>query len=337
MLCLMITKQRYIEYLISTPINYTCQNLSEHLENVSHDVVSNFLKRNRITARQVWALVNGLVKNTPESFLIIDDSVQNKQYSKSIELVKRQYSGAVGGLVRGIGVVNLVHSDGKEHYPVGYRIYDNSADGKTENDHFRDMLINAVADKGILAKTVLFDSWYAAWQNLKLVNSLKLTFYTTLKSSRLVSLAKEGGHIHLDGIDWTPERLKIGVAVKLKKVPFKVKLFRLVATNGDIDWLITNDLDENLTAQAAKEADNVRWQIEQSHREIKQLTGSEKCQCRKARSQRNHLACCYEGWISLKVKAKEFKTTLYQIRKNLLYGYLKAELNNPRITAYSEV
>ena len=177
MLCLMITKQRYIEYLISTPINYTSHNLSEHLENVSHDVVSNFLKRNRITAREVWALVKNLIKDTPESFLIIGDSVQNKQYSKSIELVKRQYSGAVGGLVRGIGVVNLVHSDGKEHYPVDYRIYDNAADGKTKNDHFKHMLINAVADKGILAKTVLFDSWYAAWQNLKLADSLKLTFY----------------------------------------------------------------------------------------------------------------------------------------------------------------
>ena len=62
-----------------------------------------------------------------------------------------------------------------------------------------------------------------------------------------MSLTKEGGYIHLDEIDWTPERLKTGVAVKLKKVPFKVKLFKLVATNGDIDWLITNDLDDNLT------------------------------------------------------------------------------------------
>jgi len=78
-------------------------------------------------------------------------------------------------------MVNLVHSDGTKHYPIDYRIYDNTADGKTKNDHFRDMLINAIADKGIQAKTVLFDSWYAAWENLKLVNSLKLTFYTTLK------------------------------------------------------------------------------------------------------------------------------------------------------------
>ena len=36
----MITKQKYVEYLLSTPTNYTCTNLAEHLEGVSHDVVS---------------------------------------------------------------------------------------------------------------------------------------------------------------------------------------------------------------------------------------------------------------------------------------------------------
>lgn len=120
----MITKQRHIGYLISTPTNHTCHNLSEHLENVSHDVVGNFLKRNRITAREVWVPVKNLTQDTPESFLAIGGSVQNKQYSKSVGPVKKQYSGATGGLVRGIGVVNLVHGDGKGHYPVGYRIYD---------------------------------------------------------------------------------------------------------------------------------------------------------------------------------------------------------------------
>jgi hypothetical protein len=78
----------------------------------------------------------------------------------------------------------------------------------------------------------------------------------------------------------------------------------------------------------------VRWQVEQFHREIKQLTGSEKCQCRTARSQRNHLACCYHAWISLKVKAKALNTTLYQIRNNLFSDYLKAELDNPAVKAY---
>ncbi|WP_286011423.1 hypothetical protein [Methylovulum psychrotolerans] len=39
----MTTKQRYIEYPISTPINYTCTKLSSDLEDVSHDMVGDLL------------------------------------------------------------------------------------------------------------------------------------------------------------------------------------------------------------------------------------------------------------------------------------------------------
>lgn len=329
----MISKQNYIEYLISTPINYTCTHLSEHLDGVSHDVISNFLKRSRITPREVWERVKDLFTDSEEAYLIIDDSVQNKQYSRSIELVKRQYSGATGGLVRGIGVVNLVHTNGKDTYPIDYRIYANEADGKTKNDHFKEMLINAVANKRIKAKTVLFDSWYGAWQNLKLVNTLGLIFYTTLKNNRLVSLSKEDGYVHLDAIDWTEQRLLQGVTVKLKKIPFNVKLFKLVTTNGDIDWVITNDLDDHLTTPVVKVTNDLRWKVETFHRELKQLTGSEKCQCRKARSQRNHLACCYFVWLSLKKVAKKTLRTLYQVRNNLFSDFLKQELRSPRIQA----
>jgi hypothetical protein len=332
----MITKQQYVEYLISTPVNYTCTNLADHLEGVSHDVVSDYLQRERLTARHLWELVQGLIDDSPEACLIIDDSVHNKQYSQSIELVKRQYSGAVGGLVRGIGVVNLVHTNGAsgDYYPIDFRVYAKEADGKTKNDHFRDMLVRAVSDKQIQAKTVLFDTWYASWKNLKLVHRLGLTFYTTLKSNRLVSLSKESGYVHLEDIEWTAERLEHGVIVKLKKVPFKVRLFKVVATNSNIDWVITNDLDETVTMQVAQEANDVRWQVERFHRELKQLTGSEKCQCRKARSQRNHLACCYHAWLSLKVHAKSLEKTLYQARRDLFSDYLRAELRNPAIKAF---
>lgn len=333
-----MTKQRYIEYLLCTPNNYTCTNLAEHLDGVSHDVISDYLRSERLTPRGLWELVRGLINNTPDSFLIFDDSVQDKRYSKAIELVKRQYSGNEHGLVKGIGVVNLVHSDGgRDFNPIDYRVYAPETDGKTKNQHFREMLISAVADKQLLARRVLFDSWYAASDNLKLINRLEMIFYTTLKDNRLVSLSKEEGYIHLDEIEWTDERLENGVKIKLKEVPFHVRLFKLVATNGDIDWVITNDPDETLTAQVAQDANDVRWQVEELHRGLKQLTGSEKCQCRKARSQRNHLACCYQAWLSLKVKAKEFSKTLYQVRADLFRDYLRAELRNPRIPAFQGV
>jgi len=333
----MITKQQYVEYLICTIGNYTGTHLAEHLDQVSHDVISDYLRSEHLTPRGVWELVANLILDNPSAFLLVDDSVQDKRYSRFIDLVKLQYSGAEHGLVRGIGVVNLVHSagDGKDFYPIDYRIYAPDQDGKSKNDHFAELVINAVFAKKIKAKRILFDSWYASVDNLKLVDHLGLTFFTTLKSNRMVSLSKEDGWIHLEDIDWTEERLQNGMMVKLKEVPFKVRLFKVVATNGDIDWVITNCPDETLTTQAAQEASDVRWQVEELHRGLKQLTGTEKCQCRKGRSQRNHIACCYHAWLSLKVKANAIGKTLYQTKEDLLSDYLRAELAAPRIHAFS--
>ncbi len=331
----MLTKKQYVEYLMGTPKNCTCTYLAEHLEGVSHDVVTDFLHQKRFMPGEVWKLVKGRIEDGPDAVLIVDDSVHDKRYSRFIGLVRAQYSGNEHGVVRGIGVVSLVHSGGKEavFYPIDYRVYAPDVDGKTKNAHFQEMFVNALTQKQLEARTIVFDSWYASAANLKLIHRRDRTFFTTLKSNRLVSLSKEQGYIHLAEVAWTPERLVQGVIVKLKEVPFKVRLFKLVAPNGDIDWVITNDLAETVTAQVAKDSSDVRWQVEELHRGLKQLTGSEKCQCRAARAQRNHLACSYHAWISLQVKAKELRQTMYELRDSLFSDYLRAELRNPRIVA----
>jgi hypothetical protein len=331
----MITKKQYVEYLISTPKNCTCTYLAEHLEEVSHDVVNDFLRQKRFMPREVWKLVKDRIEDNKEACLIVDDSVQDKRYSRFIELVRAQYSGNEHRVIKGIGVVNLVHSGGKEEdfYPIDYRVYAPDVDGKTKNDHFQEMFVNAVDQKQIQARTILFDGWYASAENLKLIHRRKRTFFTTLKSNRLVSLSKEQGYLHLEELEWTADRLAHGVVVKLKEVPFHVRLFKLVAPDGDIDWVITNDLDETVTAQVAEESSDVRWQVEELHRGLKQLTGTERCQCRAARAQRNHLACCYHAWVSLKVKANELGHTMYALRESLFSHYLRAELQHPHIVA----
>ena len=331
----MITKKQYVEYLVSTPRNCTCTYLAEHREAVSHDVVNDFLRQKRFMPREVWKLVKDQIEDSREAFLMVDDSVHDKRYSRFIELVRAQYSGNEHGVVRGIGVVSLAHSAGKDEdfYPIDYRVYAPEVDGKTKNDHFHEMFVNAVDQKQIKARTILFDGWYASAENLKLIPRRKWTFFTTLKSNRLVSLSKEQGYVHLEELEWTADRGVYGVIVKLKEVPFKVRLFKLVAPNGDIDWVITNDLAETVTAQVAEDSSDVRWQVEELHRGLKQLTGSEKCQCRAARAQRNHLACCYHAWVSLKVTAKELGQTLYELRSSLFSSYLRTELRTPRIVA----
>ena len=130
----MITKKTYIEYLLSTPINYTCSNLSEHLENVSHDTVTDFLQNSKFRPRDLWDLVKDRIDDSEDAFLLVDDSVQNKQHSHVIETVKLQYSGNVHGLVKGIGLVNLVHTNGFEgdFNAIDYRVYDPDSDDKTK-------------------------------------------------------------------------------------------------------------------------------------------------------------------------------------------------------------
>lgn len=335
----MITKQQYVEYLLSTPINYTCTNMADHLDGVSHDVVSDYLGRDQQTSRHLWELVQGLLDDRPEAWVLLDDRVQNKQYARAIEMVKLPYSGAVGGLGRGIGVVNLIHTTGSNGtpYPLEFRIYAQEADGQTKNDHLREMLLRAVGERQIQATGVLFDSWYASGKNLKLGHRLGLVFYTTLKNNRLISWRTASGYVHLDEIAWSAARLKHGLIVKLKKVPFTGKLFKVVAPPGASDWVITNELDEPVTTPVAPEAPDWGWQVEEFHRALKQLTGSEKCPCRQARAPRNHLACGYHAWLSLQVHAQALKKTIYQARPALFSDYLRAELRNPRIPAFQPV
>jgi hypothetical protein len=337
----MLTKRQYIEYLIATTGNYTCTNLADHLEGdqaVSHDAICDYLRRAKLTPRGLWETVQPLLDDGPDSYLILDDSVQDKRYAKKIELVYRQYSGAEHGVVEGIGVVNLLHTNGQEHgfYPIDYRIYDPDGDGKTKQDHFREMLTRAISDKGIQAQTMLFDNWYASVENLKLIHRLGRYFITTVKRNRKVSVSQEAGYVNLEDLPWDEDSYRHGMVVKLKELPFKVRLFVVVSSTGDIDWVITNRPDDPqrpMTVQAIQQANALRWHVEQFHREVKQLTGTEKCQCRKARSQRNHLACCYLAWVSLQQHAQRIGTSLYEAQRRLWDDYLKAALRCPTIQA----
>jgi uncharacterized protein YcaQ len=106
----MITKQQDVEYLVSTPKNWTCTSLAEHLEDGSPDVVNDFLHQYRFLPREVWKLGKGRSADSRDAFLLVADRVQDKRYSRFMELVRAQYSGNEQRGIKGLGVVNLVPS-----------------------------------------------------------------------------------------------------------------------------------------------------------------------------------------------------------------------------------
>jgi len=232
----MLTQTAYIEYLLSTPTNYTCTHLAAHMPDASHDQVNRFLRNSRLPVRQLRELVQPLLHDSPEAFLLVDDSVQDKKYSRFIEVAKRQYSGNARGMVTGIGLVNLVHSSGQagDFLPLDYRVYAPDDDQLPKNDRFLALFDHVVAEGKVLSLTILFDSWYAGSTNLKRIHRAGWAFSRPWKNNRLVRLSKASGYQRLDTLEPPPQGWSRGVEVRLKEVPFGVKLFKLVATNGNI-------------------------------------------------------------------------------------------------------
>src|SRR5207253_2376543 len=199
----------------------------------------------------------------------------------------------------------------------------------------REMLSMAVHRK-LPFQTVLMDAWYAAKEVMLQVANMGKTFYCPLKSNRLVDDSDDSSgeqpYRRIEMLDWSEDELAEGKLVKVKGFPgeFKVKLFRVEVSTHRTEWVVTNDLSQGST-QDTQQVSALRWKIEEFHREAKQLTGLEHCQCRKARIQRNHIACSLLVWSRLKTLAYHTGQTIYRLKHGLLHDYLVAQLKCPSI------
>ena len=329
------TRIDYCQFLLSTQINFTNTYYADHSRLFSHDSINRFLNNSKMTSALIWEHVEGDITPSPRGCIVFDDSVLDKNHSHSIEMVRRQYSGNAHGLIKGIGMVNClyVNPDTGQYWIVDYRLYDPDGDGKTKPDHVKDMLLGLLANKGLDFDRVLMDSWYATKELMLFIEKLDKLYYCPLKSNRLVD--DSGGALkyrHVDSLAWSQAELAHGKIIKIKGFPkeHKVKLFRVEVSNNRTDWVVTNDLAQDST-NATQDACGIRWKIEQFHRELKQLTGVEKCQCRKARTQRNHIACAVLVWIRMTAIARKALTNIYNLKKGMLSHYMRQELRSPSV------
>lgn len=222
--------------------------------------------------------------------MVIDDSTLDKPYSHQMELVTRHWSGKHHRVVQGINLITTLWTDGIAIVPVDYRIYYPEKDGKTKNDHFRDMLEEA-KKRGFHPECVLFDSWYASIENLKLVRSLTWHWFTRLKSNRLVD-PDHTFNRPVSDVTIPPE----GRVVHLRQYGF-IRVFRVERGDGEIEYWAT-DIPDASESERKKYKDQA-WNIEEYHRGIKQYCGIERCQGRKETVQRGHILLSILAFLRL--------------------------------------
>ncbi len=109
-------------------------------------------------------------------------------------------------------------------------------DGKTENDHFSDMLFKAKV-AGFSPEYILFDSWHSGLKNLKLIDSYGWHWLTRLKPNRLIN-PDNTENIPLSSADIS----ETGSVVHLKGYGF-VKIFGIAGKKGRTEYWATNNLD----------------------------------------------------------------------------------------------
>ncbi len=332
-----VTRLDYCQYLLSSQINYTLTHFADHSEQFSHDALTRYLVGDALPPRLVWENVQAQVVPSPQGLLVFDDVVLDKQHAAKIELVRRQWSGNAKAVIQGIGVVTCVYVNPQtgQFWLIDYRLFAPDVDHKSKLDHMREMLRNALQHKRLPFRIVLMDTWYAAKDELLFIERLGKVYYCPLKANRQVSVSRESGtYCRVDALLWSRDELRSGRRVHLKDFPagHQVKLFRLEPVTGHTEYtyLVTNEMTQD-SAAATQEVWGWRATIEQFHREGKQVTGLEGCQCRRARSVRNHIACALLVWVRLKQVAQETGQTIYQVKHGLLDDYLCQQLKSPTI------
>ncbi len=177
------------------------------------------------------------------------------------------------------------------------------------------------------------DTWYAAKWLMLDIERLNKVYYCPVKANRQINESGQKGAYHrADALSWSPQDAQQGKLVHLKGFPkgHQLKLFRLLLSTERTDYVVTNDMTQAST-EVVQEVSDRRWKVEQFHRETKQVTGIESCQCRKERIQRNHIGWAMLVWVRLKQVAYQSGCSVYQLKHGLLSDYMIQQLRHPTI------
>lgn len=297
------SKELYCSFLQSTMQRYSATALSEISPiDISHDAVSRWLENTHFQPKDIWEKAKEKVLGA-KGIVIVDDFVISKGRSEEMELTAWQYSGAEHDIVKGIGVVNAVWKDEYgEFTPFDYRIYYPKEDGKTKNDHLREMLSLARKRK-VSPNAIVFDAWYSSLDNLKFIRDLGWIWVAGLKRNRAVNKKQK-----LEDLDFSNQGEQ-GLKVHLRGYGW-IQVYKFAAQNGRIDYIGTNMEDPAREKVEGLVSD--RWSIEVFHRELKQTCGTTHCQSLTGRAQRNHIGLSMLTWMRSSNLRSRKQISLYQ-------------------------
>ena len=313
----------YIQFLLASPrvVSATeaarVQPRDAHAP--AHDAFTRPLHRLEPDPATLWQEVEGQVERT-RGVLVLDDSTLDKPYARKIELVHRHWSGEHHAVVDGINLITMVWTDGDAVVPCDWRVFDKPHDGITKNEHFAAMLLTA-KQRGFAPECVLFDSWYASVDNLRLVRDCGWRWLTQLKSNRKVNVNRTG---------YRPVAecaiAETGTQVWVEGYGL-MQVFRIVTPHGEVEYWATDDV--RMGEMERLRYAQMRWSIEVYHRTLKQGCGVERAQMRAARAQRNHIGLAIRVFVRFERHRVKTGVSWYKVKSAIIRPAIREDLAHP--------
>lgn len=258
------------------------------LNNPSH----NWRKLLIILVTQIISFLNTLTSEDRQNVIIIDDTLFDRNRSKSVELLTRVFDHTTKKYVKGLKMLTLGWSDGSTFLPVAFSLLSSQRsknrlcdinqkiDKRTVGYKRRREAVVKLTDtmfellesiKGLPAQYVLFDSWYAFPATIaRIVEDFRLQVVCMIKKTYRTYYCYDGKWMPLKDLykqlpKSTDKNIKgeliVGMRRNKQSDPINVKIV-FVSDRGSKEWLALLSTDIELTAEEIIRLYGKRWDIE---------------------------------------------------------------------------
>ncbi len=245
-----------------------------------------------------------------KTFLIIDDTVVAKPYSKELDILSWLWSSSDRQYLYGLNIVFVIWTDGNTRFPIGFRLW-NKDDKKTRIDLAMEILKEAKNTYKLKPDYVLMDSFYPAAKLLKLIRRFRWHWIAKIKSNRLVN------NVQIKKLFNYRYGNRLGILTQSIKV--------LVIKDNDNFWATS---DKSLTASDLKKLYKKRQLIEEFFKILKSELRLESCASRSKIAQINHVHFVLIAFCHLEdFRLRKNICTIYKIRMVLFDCVIPKTLN----------
>jgi hypothetical protein len=336
----------YSDYLLSSFSYTTATGLSDALGGaISHDKITRFLSAGDYGSKQLWKLVKPTIRKieSGDGVFIVDDTIEEKQYTDESELIAYHYGHVFGRNVKGVNILSLLYHNQNITIPAAFQPIQKTEkyidkktgkerrrSSKTKNEYFREMAKVAIIDNKIKCRRILADVWFSSNDNMEYITfDLKKDFVMPIKTNRLVCKTKEekrkGKFQHVETLDIAENTSE---QIYIKELPFPVILVKQVFKNEDgsngILYLICSDT--TVDAKTIMDVYQKRWPIEEYHKSIKSNTGLAKSPTKTIRTQQNHFFASIYAYYKLEVLKIKTKLNHFAIKSKLYIQALRSSM-----------